>query len=343
MPIKQIMKKLFPLFLFGIFGIFSLSAKEKPVVASTASMIWDMAKNIGGDHFQYEVIVPVGGDPHLYEPVPSDARLVASADLILKNGLTFEGWLNTLIENAGTKATVVQVTDGVPALTSLTYKDAADPHAWMDVSYAQFYIKNIKDALIRLAPEHQADIEANYEKYRQALLELDDYILKAIKKIPEAQRILITSHDAFQYYGRRYGLQLQAIQGVSTDTEAQTDDVMRVSKVIRQSGVPAVFVESTINPKMLKRIAKDNGVVVGGSLFSDSIGGEKSEAPSYIDMLRYNTNTIVNALTQPKGKVANDTAIEEKTPEDNVNMIMIGVLAAVFIGGLVFMIRKMSH
>jgi len=321
-----------------------LSAQDKPVVASTASMIWDMARNIGGDHFDHRMIVPIGGDPHIYEPTPSDARLVASADLILKNGLTFEGWINSLIENSGTKAAVVTVTEGLPALTSMTYKGAADPHAWMDASKGEFYLRNIRDALIELAPAHKADITSNYEKYSNELSTVDEYIEKEIKKIPEAQRILITSHDAFQYYGRRYGLNLQAIQGVSTDAEVQTADILRVNKVIRESGVPAVFVETTINPKMLNIIAKDNNIVVGGSLFSDSIGDENSAAPTYLEMLRYNTNTIVAALSRKK---TDESQIETGhnhggESSGSSNYIMIGLLAAVFLGGMLFMIKKMN-
>ncbi len=338
------MKKIILLLLLVSIFVNGISAQDKPVVASTASMIWDMARNIGGDHFDHRMIVPIGGDPHLYEPTPSDARLVASADLILKNGLTFEGWINSLIENSGTKAAVVTVTEGLPALTSMTYKGAADPHAWMDASKGEFYLRNIRDALIELAPEHKADITSNYEKYSRELSRMDEYIEKEIKKIPEAQRILITSHDAFQYYGRRYGLNLQAIQGVSTDAEVQTADILRVNKVIRESGVPAVFVESTINPKMLNRIAKDNDIVVGGSLFSDSIGDEKSAAPSYLEMLRYNTNTIVAALSRKKTDSTTEGDSHNYGSENSgsSNYLMIGILAAVFLGGMLFMIKKMN-
>lgn len=339
------MKKIV-LFTFLCFGLTSIvSAQDKPVVASTASMIWDMAKNIGGDHFDHQLIVPIGGDPHIFEPTPSDARLVANADLILKNGLTFEGWINSLIENSGTKAAVITVTEGLPALTSLTYKDAADPHAWMDARKGEFYLRNIRDALIELSPVHKEDITKNYENYSRELSKLDEYIENEIKKIPEAQRTLITSHDAFQYYGRRYGLNLQAIQGVSTDAEVQPKDILRVSKVIRESGVPAVFVETTINPKTLNTLAKDNDVVIGGSLFSDSIGDKNSPAPSYLEMLRYNTNTIVAALSRKK---TGDTAVTAEhthggESSGNSTYIMMGLLAAVFLGGMLFMIKKMNN
>jgi len=338
------MTKSYYLFLLFLLVLPALVGAQKPIVASTASMIWDMSRNIGGDHFDYQTIVPIGGDPHIYEPTPSDARLVSKADLIFINGLTFEGWISSLIDNSGTKAAVVTVTEGLPALTSMTYTGAADPHAWMDASKGEFYLRNIRDALIELAPEHRADIEKNYQSYSLQLSEMDEFIENEIKKIPVAQRILITSHDAFQYYGRRYGLSLQAIQGVSTDAEVQTDDVRRVNKVIRESGVPAVFVESTINPKMLNRIAKDNDIVVGGSLFSDSIGDENSSAPTYLDMLRYNTNTIVAALSRVKGvDEAGGTANVSEGLSKLSNYVMIGIIALVFLGGMLFMIKKMNQ
>lgn len=322
----------------------ALIGAQKPIVASTASMIWDMSRNIGGEHFDYRTIVPIGGDPHIYEPTPSDAFLVGKADLIFINGLTFEGWINSLIKNSGTNAAVVTVTEGLPSLRSLTYEGAADPHAWMDASKGEFYLRNIRDALIDLAPQHRADIEKNYKSYSRQLSEMDEYIENEIKKIPEKQRILITSHDAFQYYGRRYGLNLQAIQGVSTDAEILTDDVRRVNKVIRESGVPAVFVETTVNPKQLNRMAKDNDIVVGGSLFSDSIGDEKSEAPTYLDMLRYNTNTIVAALSRVKGAdEAGGTANVSEGPSSMSNYVMIGIIALVFLGGMLFMVKKMNQ
>ena len=151
--------------------------------------------------------------------------------------------------------------------------------------------------------------------------------------------------DRFQYYGRRYGLNLQAIQGVSTDAEVLTADVRRVNKVIRESGVPAVFVETTINPKMLNRIAKDNDIVVGGSLFSDSIGDEKSAAPTYLEMLRYNTNTIVAALSRQKTNRSEvkDAPNHGEESSGSSSYIMIGLLAVVFLGGMAFMIKKMNN
>jgi ABC-type Zn uptake system ZnuABC Zn-binding protein ZnuA len=260
-------------------------------------MIYDIAHNIGGDRVRLDMIVPIGGDPHIHEPTPSDAQKVNKAQLILVNGLTFEGWMNELIENSGTTGKTITVTQGIEPLTSITYKNSADPHAWMIASNGIIYADNIRKALIELLPEHSEEFTSNFQKYKSQLEELDQYIFDRIASIPGDQRILITSHDAFQYYGRKYGLQLEAIMGISTDAEAQTSDIIRVNRVIREKKVPAVFIESTINPKMIKQIASDNNVRIGGKLFADSLGDKNSPADTYIHMLKSNTDTIVNALS----------------------------------------------
>ncbi|MFK7809288.1 MAG: metal ABC transporter solute-binding protein, Zn/Mn family, partial [Saprospiraceae bacterium] len=214
-------------------------AQDKAKVVATASMIADMAKQIAGDKLTIECIVPIGGDPHLHTPTPRDVKLVAAADLILKNGLTFEGWLSELIENSGTKGETILVTKGVKAIESTTYKNSADPHAWMDLTSGYVYIKNIRDAFIKLDPENKSFYEKQHKKYRKQLEETHIYIQKLVETIPKERRILITSHDAFQYYGRQYGIQLEAVMGISTDVDVQTSDIIRLNKVIKSSGVPA--------------------------------------------------------------------------------------------------------
>lgn len=309
---------------------------EKPLVVSTASIFADMAELIGGDEVRIESVVPIGGDPHTYEPTPSDAQLIASADLIIKNGLTFEGWLSELIENSGTKAEVKLITEGIKPIGSQTYANSSDPHAWMDASNGLKYIENVKDALVKLRPELKEQFEFNYGVYRQQIEDMDTYIQAEINKIPAAQRVLITSHDAFQYYGRRYGVRLESVLGTSTDAQVQTSDMKRLVQVIKETGVPAVFVESTINPKLLEQLAEDNGVSIGGQLYSDSIGDKDSPAPSYLDMLKHNTNTIVKALSAEKKAV-----VTEHQEEGATNWLLWGVLGLLLIGGFVVVARQM--
>lgn len=287
------------LLFISLFISFNLQSQERLNVVASASMIADIAKNILGDKHSIEMIVPIGGDPHLHEPTPSNAQLVAKADLILINGLTFEGWITELIENSGTEAKIKLVTEGIDVLTSQTYKNSADPHAWMDASNGIIYAENIAQAISQLDPVNKKTYDENLAHYKTKLSALDDQIEQAIASIPDAQRILITSHDAFQYYGRRYNIQLEAIMGISTEAEAQTTDITRVNRVIKEHNVPAIFIESTINPKMMQQLAKDNNIAIGGKLYADSLGDDASPASTYINMLEYNTKMIVSALTRP--------------------------------------------
>ncbi len=310
---------------------------EKPTIAATASMFSDMAKNIVGDKMNIELIVPVGGDPHLYKPTPKDAKLVADADLILQNGLTFEGWLSELIENSGTKALVVTITEGITPIKSLTY-DSPDPHAWMNVEHGLKYIENIKNGVVQLDPDNKAFYEKNHEQYRQEVINLDNYIKEQVNTIPADKRILVTSHDAFQYYGKQYGIQLESVLGVSTDAEAQTDDIINLIKIIQKSKVPAIFAETTINPKQMQQIARDNNIVIGGTLYADSIGETGSEGDSYIKMLKANTDKIVAGLT---GKLSpeNTEEVIDTNNDFHWSSILIGLA---LLGAMLFMFRKLK-
>jgi ABC-type Zn uptake system ZnuABC Zn-binding protein ZnuA len=315
----------------------SLALCQTKKVVATASIFADMAENIAGGHVEVKTIVPIGGDPHTYEPTPADAKLVADADLILRNGLTFEGWLNDLIANAGSKAQIVTITEGIQPIRAV-YKNSSDPHAWMDASNGLVYIENIKNALVTLDPANKQTYEFNYGVYKSQLEELDRYIFRELAKIPQEKRILITSHDAFQYYGRRYGIRLESVIGVSTEAQAQTSDIIRLNKVIRESRVPAVFIETTVNPKLLEQIAKDNQVAIGGKLFSDSIGDKDSPAPSYYDMLKYNTDLIVEALS----KEGMPTGAIESSPEKKGDWLLWTVIALVLAGGFLIVWKKLN-
>ena len=315
--------------------LLNAQTQKKQVIAS-ASIFADMTENIAGGHVEVKTIVPIGGDPHIYEPTPADAQLVASADLILKNGLTFEGWLNSLIDNANSKAKVATITEGIQPIQAV-YKNSTDPHAWMEASNGLIYIENIKNALIELDPANREVYEFNYGVYRKQLEDLDRYIFEEIKKIPEQQRILITSHDAFQYYGRRYGLRLESVIGVSTEAQAQISDIIRLNKIIRESKVPAVFIETTVNPKLLEQIARDSKVNIGGKLFSDSIGDKNSQAPSYLAMLKYNTDTIVKALSQ-----ASPVHGQSENPSGSGNWWLWAVLVVALVGGFLIVWKKLG-
>ena len=313
-------------------------SQEKIKVVSSASIFQDMAKNIGGDKITSMSIVPIGRDPHTYTPKPSDVELVSSADLILINGLTFEGWITELIENSGTKAKIILITEGVEPIISQKYHNASDPHAWMDAINGVKYVYNISAGLASIDPDNALFYADNGVKYNAEIKNAHNYIKNQIATIPIEQRILITSHDAFQYYGLAYDITLNAIMGISTESEAQSKDVQRVINIIKEKKVPAVFIESTINPKMLQQIANDTGVKIGGELYADSLGDEDSEASTYLKLLTHNTDVIVNALA---GTSIKSTKIDSDNTSNNL-WIYVG-LGAVMLLSLLFLVVKINN
>lgn len=269
---------------------------DRPLVVASASIFADMAEVIAGPELEVRSIVPVGGDPHTFEPTPEAAELVANADLILVNGLTFEGWILELIATSGSKAPVVVITEGIAPLGSLSYANSADPHAWMSALNGQVYARNVYQALSEHYTAFADQFAFNFGIYLKQLQDLDRWIRDTIAVIPVQHRVLVTSHDAFQYYGREYGLRLEAILGTSTDADAQMADVARVVNLVKNNGLPALFVESTVNPRLIRQIAEDTGARIGGSLFSDSLGEKGGPGDTYLKMLRHNTRTIVGGL-----------------------------------------------
>ncbi len=285
-----------------------LFSQDKLNVVSSCSIFKDMAANIAGDKINLQSIVPIGGDPHLHTPTPRDARIVSAADLVLINGMTFEGWIKELIDNSGTKGKTILITEGVTPIQSSVYKNSSDPHAWMNAANGLVYIENIKDALVAADPANEAFYTTNYNSYKTELEKAHATIKQQVSTIPSERRILVTSHDAFSYFGKAYGLSVEPIIGVSTEADVQTADMVRVAKVIKENNVPAVFVESTINPKILQQIAKDNDVEIGGELYADSLGEPGSEGDTYLGMLLHNAQTITTALSKETASTSSTDA-----------------------------------
>ncbi|MBW8050241.1 MAG: ATP-binding cassette domain-containing protein [Cytophagales bacterium] len=289
---------IFLLFLLILLPYSTGSSGIKKIKAlATTTIIYDIAINIAGNKIEVNCLMPVGGDPHLYDPVPGDAQKVVESDVVLKNGLMLEGWLDEIIENAGGNRPIVVVTKGIKPFVSEAFHGSPDPHAWMDPILVIEFARNIKNTFIQLDAKNAGYYTENFTRYKQELIELDSYIKNNIYTIPEQKRVLITSHDAFRYYGSRYGVRVEALMGISTDAEVQIGDVNNIINVIKTTGISAIFMESTINPKLLRQLAKDHGVVIGGKLFADSLGDEESGADTYLKMLKQNTDTIVTALT----------------------------------------------
>jgi len=283
-----------------------------PVVASF-SILADLVRQVGGGRVEVTTLVGPGGDAHVFSPAPADAKRIAAAGLIVTNGLTLEGWLPRLISASGAKAPVIVASKGVNAAhldenAPGHVHDAApdhshghghgglDPHAWQDVVNVKTYVRNIRDGLIAVDPAGREVYESNAAAYLARLDELDADIRRRMAAIPAARRRIITTHDAFGYFGRAYGLGLIAPQGLSTDTEASAADVARVVRQIRAEKAPAVFLENIADPRLMARIARETGVRVGGQLYTDSLSPADGPAASYIAMMRSNVGTLEKAL-----------------------------------------------
>lgn len=279
-------------------------AQEKLPVVATFSILGDLVKNIGGERIALTTLVGPNGDAHVYSATPADAKNVATAKVIIINGLGFEGWIDRLIKASNAKAPVVAATRGIKARRIASghshgdghAHDETDPHAWQSVPNVKIYVTNIRDALIAADPAGKAEYEANAKAYLEKLDALDKEIRAAVAGIPAARRKVITSHDAFAYFKAAYGIDFIAPQGVSTESEASARDVAQIIRQIKAQKVPAVFLENISDPRLVRRIADETGAKVGGTLYSDALSDEKGPAGTYIDMMRHNLRQFAEAL-----------------------------------------------
>jgi zinc/manganese transport system substrate-binding protein len=268
-------------------------------VVATFSILGDIVRNVGGDRVEVSTLVGPGGDAHVYAPSPADAKTLAAARLIAVNGLGFEGWIDRLIEVSATAAVVVVASAGVTprrTATALHGSTGIDPHAWQAVGNVAIYAENIREALARVDPPGRAVYAGNTAAYRQRLDKLDAEVRQAIATIPPERRKVITTHDAFAYFGADYGVDFIAQQGLSTETEASARDVARIVRLIRDEKIPAIFFENITDPRLLKRIAAETGARIGGTLYSDALTGPNGAAPTYVKLMRHNVQEIVTAL-----------------------------------------------
>ncbi len=263
-----------------------------PVVASF-SILADFVRAVGGDSVAVTTIVGPDGDAHVYEPTPQDSRRLASAKLVFVNGLGFEGWISRLIAASKTKAKVVTASTGVAPRAG---EEGADPHAWQDVSNAEIYVANIRDALAEADPARAEQYKAAAAAYIAKLAALDAEIKGAFAAVPPERRRLVSTHDAFGYFAARYGLDFIAPQGVSTEAEPSARDIARIIDAVKANGVPAVFLENIIDPRFAMRIAAETGARVGGTLYSDALSDAKGPAATYIDLMRHNVRELTEAL-----------------------------------------------
>lgn len=268
-------------------------ADDRIDVVASFSILADMVRNVGGDRVEVTALVGPDGDAHVYAPTPADAKKVAAARLLVVNGFGFEGWMPRLLQASGSKAQIAVATKGIMPRKLGGHED---PHAWQSVANAKIYVVNILDGLIAVAPDHADIFKANADAYLAKLDALDREVREAVAKIPEARRKVISTHDAFGYFADAYGVTFFSPLSVSTDSEPSARDIAAIIAQIKVAKIPAVFLENISDPRLIRQIAAETGARIGGTLYSDSLTGEKGQAPTYIDMVRHNIKALTGAL-----------------------------------------------
>jgi zinc/manganese transport system substrate-binding protein len=285
--------------LFGLVSLlliataFPARADERLNIVASFSILGDFVRNVGGDRVSLTTLVGPDGDAHVYAPTPADAKKIADAKIVIVNGFGLEGWLPRLVQSAGGKASIVMATAGI---APLTLGSDADPHAWQSVANAKIYVANIRDGLAGADPAGGGIYRDNADRYLAKLDALDRDVRAAVAQIPEGRRKVISTHEAFGYFASAYGIEFIAPQGVSTESEASARDIAAIITQIKTSKIPAVFLENISDPRLMRRISTETGARIGGTLYSDSLTGEKGDAPTYIDMVRHNIKALTSAL-----------------------------------------------
>ena len=276
-------------------------AQSRLRAVATFSILGDLVKNAGGERAEVATLVGPNGDVHVYVPTPADAKALVAANLVFVNGLGLEGWLDRLIAASGSKAPVVVASRGIVPRKVADERNPNrlidDPHAWQSVVNAEIYVANIGDGLIAADAAGKEFYRAGVAAYLAKLDALDREIRAAIAAIPADRRKIITAHKAFGYFGDAYGLEFVAPEGLSTDAEPSALDVAKIIAQIRAQRIPAVFLESIADPRLMQQIAAETGAKIGGTVYSDSLSPPNGPAATYIDMMRHNAREFRRALT----------------------------------------------
>ena len=280
------------------------AASDGLQIVTTTSMITDITKVIGGDQVAVNGLMGAGIDPHLYVASEGDMALLQNADVIFYNGLFLEAQMVEILEQIGERKTVVPVSRGIDEQQLLpwaNYVDEFDPHIWFDVTLWMKAVETVRDTLVEVDAANAATYQANATAYLEELTELDAYVKEQASRLPAEQRIVITAHDAFHYFGRAYGFDVRGLQGISTASEAGTADVQALADFIAEKQIKALFVESSVPVRNIEALqaavqARGFDVSIGGQLFSDAMGSPDTPEGTYVGMVRHNIDTIVGAL-----------------------------------------------
>ncbi|MHB0775169.1 metal ABC transporter substrate-binding protein [Halomonas sp. WWR20] len=305
----------------GLGGMPAAQAADPLDVVASFSILGDMVEQVGGEHVTVNTLVGAEGDAHVYSPSPSDAQALAKADLVVINGLQFEGWMERLIDASGYTGPRVVASQGVEPLAFEEGEDehhehehehddheshehhahdmhdhgGTDPHAWQDLQRGEQYVRNIRDGLIDADPAHADAYRANAAEYLEEIHALDAEIRERLSAIPPQRRTIITGHDAFGYFSNAYNLEFLAPVGISTEAEPSAADMAQLIRQIRERDVRALFLESMGNPGMIEQLREETGVAIGGTLYADTLA-KQGEASTYLGMFRHNVAVLSEAL-----------------------------------------------
>ena len=280
------------------------AVEGKIQATTTTTMITDLVRQVGGDRVEVTGLMGPGVDPHLYRASQGDVTALRDADVVFYNGLFLEGQMEDILEKTGEQKPTVQVTRDIPEeelLDSPQYEGQFDPHVWFDATLWETTVDPVVEQLSELDPDGASEFEQRGEEYKQQVDELHSFVVEEISSIPEEQRVLVTAHDAFNYFGRQYDMEVRGLQGISTEAEAGSRDVQELADFLAENEIKAIFVESSVPPQTIEAVqdaAQDKGweLEIGGELYSDAGGDEGTEAETYTGMFRENVETITGAL-----------------------------------------------
>lgn len=272
-------------------------AQAIPIVASF-SVLADLTREVGASHVSVESLVGPNGDVHVYEPTPRDLRAVMRARVLVRNGLGLEGWMDRLTGASGFKGTVVVAAEKVVPRTMKAEGGAVtiDPHAWQDPQNGVLYVAAIAAGLALADPANAETYRNAASRYADQVRALDKWIAGQFAPIPPERRRIITTHDAFGYYGARYGIEFLAAEGISTEDEPSAKTIAALVRQIKRDKAPAVFLENMTSPRLAQMLAQETGAKLGGEVYSDALSQPNGPAPTYLDMLKHNTTLLVAAM-----------------------------------------------
>ncbi|WP_241622895.1 metal ABC transporter substrate-binding protein [Rosenbergiella australiborealis] len=274
---------------------FSLAAPVQVVASFT--VLADITQQIGGNDVTVKSLVAPNGDPHSFEPTANDSRALAMAQVVVVNGLGLEGWMDRLVMASGYRGKITVASSGITTNTMQEEgKTVTDPHAWNSLANGEVYARNIMKALEKADPEHAADYQKRADAYIQKMQQLDQWAIQQYKSIPANRRLVLTSHDAFGYYGKRYGVTFSAPLGLSTESEASAQQVGDLITQMKKKHIKHYFTENQTDPRLVKQIAVASGATPGGELYPEALSTAEGPAPTYLSAFKYNTEQLLQSM-----------------------------------------------